>query len=170
MSQSRRLSNLPLRILVLLSNPMAGVDFHRLLSFWDPLAAPNVVKLFLAFAAPRMDAEAIRWVAIQAANLSPFRSSFKNLFSLRSQVVNCVFLFLLVLAPPSWLLSSAVAPSWRFSLGLLESESNPADIVTEARSERSLRQLQRLRYVHPGHPIRFLGNWDFNRSNTEEWG
>ena len=145
MSQSRRLSNLPFRILVLLSNPMAGVDFHRLLSFWDPLAAPNVVKLFLAFAAPRMDAEAIRWVAIQAANLSPFRSSFKNLFSLRSQVVNCVFLFLLVLAPPSWLLSSAVAPSWRFSLGLLESESNPADIATEARSERSLRQLQRLR-------------------------
>ena len=49
---------LPLRIPELLSNPMAGVDFHRLLSCWDP-DVPKVVKLFLAFAAPRMDAEAI---------------------------------------------------------------------------------------------------------------
>ena len=72
MSQSRLLSNfLPLRIPELLSNPIAGVDFHRLLSCWDP-DAPKVVKLFLAFAAPRMDAEAILWVAIQAENRSRF--------------------------------------------------------------------------------------------------
>ena len=77
------LSNfLPLRIPELLSNPMAGVDFHRLLSCWDP-DAPKVVKLFLAFAAPRMDAEAILWVAIQAEIVHFFLSSLSSPLEVR---------------------------------------------------------------------------------------